>query len=37
MARYFGVKSHDMEARRIAEKFHQILLTIRLQEKLCRC
>jgi HTH-type transcriptional regulator, competence development regulator len=23
LARYFGVKAHDMEARRIAEKFHQ--------------
>lgn len=23
IARYFGVDSHDMEARRIAEKFHQ--------------
>lgn len=23
MARYFGVDSHEMEARRIAEKFHQ--------------
>lgn len=23
MARYFDVDSHDMEARRIAEKFHQ--------------